>query len=118
MMPEYQNRERVYIQTRRSVLFALPLAAAASNLSDLREESIDAVDFPYMGYSVSDRFGRRIKFFITKGGNNAEKLPAIVSVLGSGADSNFLKRGDRLLDGHRVLREVFNGKAHILRSRE
>ena len=102
------------MQTRRSVLFGLPLAGAATNLSDLQQEPIRAVDFPYIGYSVSDRFGRRIRFFVTTEESSVQKLPIIVSVLGSGADSNFLKRGDRLLDGHRVLREVFKGKARIL----
>jgi len=101
------------MQTRRSVLFVLPFVAAATSLSDLREETVDAVDFPYLGYSVSDRLGRRIRFFVSKD-DDAHRLPLIVSVLGSGADSNFLKRGDRLLDGHRVLREVFKGKSRIV----
>jgi hypothetical protein len=55
-----------------------------------------------------------MRFFVTKEEKDAGKPPIIVSILGSGADSNFLKRGDRLLDGYRVLREVFKGKARIL----
>ena len=70
------------MQTRRSVLFALPLAAAVTNFSYLQQEPIRVADFPYIGYSVSDRFGRRIRFFVTKEENNAQKLPIIVSVLG------------------------------------
>lgn len=47
-------------------------------------------------------------------GNQNERLPIVVSVSGSGAFSNFARRGDRILEAHRTEREVFSGKAHIL----
>ncbi len=99
--------------TRRSVVGLPPALSIAQAFLDLKKETVQATGFPYIAYSISDRFGRRIRFFVTQEEDNASKLPLIVSILGSGADSNFLKRGDRLLDGHRVLREVFKGRARI-----
>lgn len=91
----------------------MPVFATAAKRADLKQETVTAAGFPYVAYSVSDRFNRRIRFFVTREEKSAT-LPLIVSILGSGADSNFLKRGDQLLDGHRVLREVFRGKARVL----
>src|SRR5437867_3810012 len=67
---------------------------------------------PYTRYHTLDRFDRRITFYVA--GNQNERLPIVVSVLGSGAFSNFIRRDDRILDAHRTAREVFTGRAHIL----
>ncbi len=66
----------------------------------------------YTRYFTTDKFDRRITFYIE--GDQTVKLPLVVSVLGSGAFSNFIRRGDRILDGHRTAREAFAGKAHIM----
>jgi hypothetical protein len=52
------------MQTRRSVLSALPLFTAVTGVEDLREEAIEAIDFPYLAYSVLDHFGRKVRFFV------------------------------------------------------
>src|SRR5215470_1496747 len=96
---------------RRALLFA-PLAAAAQDSSEPRKGTNEPAGIPYDGYFVSDRFGRQIHFFITN--EQDKKLPLVVSILGSGSDSNFLKRGDRVLDAHRALREVFKDRARVL----
>jgi len=67
---------------------------------------------PYTRYYTTDRFNRRITFYVY--GNQDERLPIVVSVLGSGAFSNFIRRGDQILDAHRTAREVFGERAHIL----
>jgi dienelactone hydrolase len=67
---------------------------------------------PYTRYYTTDRFDRRIAFYIDE--NQEDRLPIVVSVLGSGAYSNFVQREGRILDAHRIDREVFGGKAHVL----
>src|SRR5579863_8961917 len=44
----------------------------------------------------------------------SQRLPVVVSVLGSGAYSNFIQRNGQILDAHRTQREVFGTKAHVL----
>ena len=67
---------------------------------------------PYTRYRTIDRFHRNITFYLD--GDQTTPLPIVLSILGSGAYSNFIQRGDRTLDAHRTTREVFAGKAHIL----
>src|SRR6476469_9510192 len=67
---------------------------------------------PYDCYHTQDRLQRRITFCMTNDGGT--KLPLVVSILGSGAHSNFVRRDGKLLDGHLRLREVFRGIAHVL----
>lgn len=67
---------------------------------------------PYTRYYTTDRFGRRITFYIAA--KQEERLPIVVSLSGSGASSQFLSRGGKILDAHRTEREVFGAKAHIL----
>lgn len=66
----------------------------------------------YTRYYTSDRFGRRITFYIS--GDQNQRLPIVVSVLGSGAYSNFVRQGDRILEFHSTDRKLFNGTAHLL----
>jgi len=69
-------------------------------------------DIPYTRYFTRDRFNRRITFYVH--GNQSERLPLVVSVLGSGAYSNFIRVGDEIRDGHRAAREAFGDKAHVV----
>jgi pimeloyl-ACP methyl ester carboxylesterase len=69
-------------------------------------------DTPYTRYFTQDQFGRRITFYID--GDQTKRLPLVVSISGSGAFSNFIRRGDRILDAHRTEREVFADRAHIM----
>ena len=67
---------------------------------------------PYTRYHTTDRFDRRITFYVS--GNQEDRLPVVVSILGSGAYSNFIRRGGQILDTHRTERETFAATAHIL----
>jgi hypothetical protein len=87
------------------MLFAPAAAFAAQKASPSHDPRFGEI--PYEAFTVRDSFHREILFFVTPQPNGRRKVPLIVSLLGSGADSNFLRRGDRVLDGHRVLREVF-----------
>ena len=98
--------------TRRALLFAPGVAQAAHKA--LRHHDTRFGQIPYDAFTVRDRFRREILFFVTPLPEGIRKMPLIVSILGSGADSNFLRRGDRVLDGHRLLREVCQNRARIL----
>lgn len=100
------------------ILVALALAAslsfAAHEAYRPEKDQGQTEDIPYQRYFTQDAFGRRIVFYLTKAAGASEPRPLVVSILGSGADSNFLRRGDRILDAHRALRTAFDGKAVIL----
>lgn len=66
----------------------------------------------YARYYTRDDLGRRITFYVS--GDQNQPLPLVVSVLGSGAYSNFIERNGRILDAHRTQREVFGSQAHVL----
>lgn len=96
-----------------------PLLAAVVLTSLRAEGPYEAVrdpqspeGIPYTRYHTLDRFHRRIAFYVS--GDQDEPLPIVVSILGSGAYSNFIQRDGRVLDAHRIDREVFDGKAHLL----
>ena len=97
-----------------SVLFALTLVPSAQGQRRYRavRDPASPPEISYTRYFTRDRFNRRITFYIN--GDLNERLPIVVSVLGSGAYSNFLREGDRIVDGHRAAREAFSGKAHVL----
>jgi pimeloyl-ACP methyl ester carboxylesterase len=98
--------------TRRTLLLTPAIALAAQKASPKHDARFGEI--PYEAFTVRDRLHREILFFVTPQPQGSGKLPLIVSILGSGADSNFLRRGDRVLDGHRVLREVFQNRARVL----
>lgn len=100
------------MRTRRAFLLAPAVTYAAYRPAPKRDRQFG--DIAYDPFTIRDRFHREILFFITPEAREKQKLPLIVSILGSGADSNFLRRGDHVLDGHRVLREVFQDRARIL----
>jgi predicted esterase len=73
-------------------------------------------EIPYTRYFTKDKFGRRITFYVH--GDQAKKLPLVVSVLGSGAYSNFIRVNGEIRDGHRAAREAFSERggerAHVV----
>jgi predicted esterase len=88
-----------------------PPAPAQSRYRALKDPRTPA-EIPYTRYFTRDRFDRRITFYIH--GDQNQRLPIVLSVLGSGAYSNFIRVGGEIRDGHRAAREAFAGKAHIL----
>ncbi|MBI2818938.1 MAG: prolyl oligopeptidase family serine peptidase [Acidobacteria bacterium] len=96
------------------ILFALTLIPSAQGQRRYRavRDPASPPEIPYTRYFTRDRFDRQITFYIN--GDQNKRLPLVASVLGSGAYSNFLREGDKIVDGHRAAREAFGGKAHIL----
>ncbi len=94
------------------LLIVLLSPVNAQSLYEAVKDPQSPQGIPYTRYYTTDRFDRRITFYID--GRQDERLPIVVSVLGSGAFSNFIRRGERILDAHRTAREVFGGRAHIL----
>ena len=97
-----------------ALALSLALTATAQGTYQAKEDRNQSDDIPYQRYFTRDAFGRRITFYITKPAESALRLPLVVSILGSGADSNFIRRNGRILDGHRALRTIFAGRAYVL----
>ena len=96
---------------RLVVLLLAPLCFGAD--SYVPEPAKDALTgSPFDRYYTEDAFHRRITFYMT--GDSGTRLPLVVSILGSGAHSNFVRRDGQLLDAHLRLREAFQGVAHVL----
>src|ERR1700675_1774906 len=90
-----------------ALIFVLLSAVSAQSRYQPTKDPQSPAGTPYTRYYTLDRFDRRITFYV--GGNQNERLPIVVSVLGSGAFSNFIRRDDRILDAHRTAREAFSG---------
>jgi dienelactone hydrolase len=105
-------RRRKATIIRLLVLALLPSLACAQELYQALKDPQSPAEIAYTRYFTKDRFGRKITFYIN--GDQRQTLPIVVSVLGSGAFSNFIRRDDRILDGHRTPRELFGQRAHIL----
>ncbi|MBI3934807.1 MAG: prolyl oligopeptidase family serine peptidase [Acidobacteria bacterium] len=92
-------------------LTVLPSAHAQRRYRPVKDPA-SPPEIPYTRYFTRDRFDRKITFYIH--GDQSQPLPMVVSVLGSGAYSNFIRVGEEIRDGHRAAREAFDGKAHVL----
>ena len=95
-----------------SVLALTPPTANAQEPYQPLKDPQSPPGIAYTRYFTKDRFGRKITFYVS--GDQSHRLPLVVSVLGSGAYSNFIRRNGQILDAHRTQREVFGTKAHIL----
>ncbi len=72
------------------------------------------LQIPYQRYFTKDRFDRRITFYVTTPTLASSKRPLVAMILGSGCYSNFIRRGDSILDAHRALRGVLSERAYLL----
>lgn len=97
-----------------SILLALSLTPCAHGQQRYRaiKDAASPAEIPYTRYFTKDKFNRRITFYLS--GDQSKQLPIVLSVLGSGAYSNFVRENGKIYDGHRAAREAFDGKAHIL----
>jgi dienelactone hydrolase len=95
-----------------SVLALTPSTVSAQELYQPLKDPQSPPGIAYTRYFTKDRFGRKITFYVS--GDQSQRLPLVVSVLGSGAYSNFIRRNGQILDAHRTQREVFGTKAHVL----
>jgi predicted esterase len=96
--------------------FLLVLTVASSCYGQSRYKALkdpqSPPGIPYTRYFTKDKFNRRITFYIH--GDQGRRLPLVLSVLGSGAYSNFIRVGDEIRDGHRAAREAFDNRAHVV----
>jgi predicted esterase len=95
-----------------ALLCALAETASAQGRYRAVKDPASPAGIPYTRYFTKDKFDRRITFYVH--GDAARQLPIVVSVLGSGAYSNFVRVGDEIQDGHRAAREAFDGLAHVV----
>jgi dienelactone hydrolase len=93
-------------------IFALLSAVSAQSRYQPAKDPQSPPDISYTRYYTLDRFDRRITFYVS--GDQAERLPLVVSILGSGAYSNFIRIDGRTREAHRADREIFTGKAHLV----
>ena len=105
------------VSTSAGILLALvctafAVGAHAQSRYRAARDPQSPLEILYTRYFTKDKFGRRITFYIS--GDQTKRLPIVVSVLGSGAYSNFMRENGKIFDGHRAAREAFEGKAHIV----
>jgi len=96
------------------ILIVLTLVPCAHGQRRYRavKDSASPPEIPYTRYFTRDKLNRRITFYIH--GDQTKRLPIVVSVLGSGAYSNFIRIEGQIRDGHRAAREAFGDQAHVL----
>ncbi len=114
----WRSQSPLRLVTRRSpvlaLMFSALLAATAQEPYQPELDRSQTDDIPYRRYFTRDALGRRITFYVTRSDEPAQRLPLIVSILGSGSDSNFIRRNDRVLDGHRALRNIVGNSARVM----
>lgn len=71
---------------------------------------------PYERYTTTDKLGRQITFYLSEEPADAPPLPLVVYVQGSGCQSNFGRRNDRIIpqNGHATIGDIVRGKARLL----
>lgn len=96
------------------VLGAWPMIVAAQNVrSPVLRGKVPSQ--PYIAFDVVDAFGRTITGYLSEA-RGTEPRPLIVYVHGSGHQSHFQRRGDRIVpaNGHATLVDVAGDGARIL----
>ncbi len=88
---------------------------------DAKKDTTTIKNFNYQRYFVTDKFGRKVTFYLSKTKNEAStKLPLVVSIQGSGSQSIFLQidteNGTRIVSGgpDSVIRRTFKNKVRVL----
>ncbi len=71
---------------------------------------------PWLPYTTIDTLGRSIRFYLSETGSDDRVLPLVVYVHGSGGNSHFQRRGERIVgsNGHSTVNDVFRQTARIL----
>lgn len=70
---------------------------------------------PFHRYTTTDSLGRTITFYLSRVSDKNTKLPIILFIGGSGSQSHFSQRGDRIAGGiQNLLLQQVNKKARIL----
>lgn len=71
-----------------ALMFSVVPDATAQGMYLAEPERGQTDDIPYQRYFTRDALGRRITFYVTKSTESAPHVPLVVSILGSGSDSN------------------------------
>jgi esterase/lipase len=96
-----------------ALLFGFTLQA--QNLYQARKDSVKVPGQPYLRYFTKDKFDRSVTFYLSET-KSTSKLPLVVYVQGSGANSNFSKNNDKITprNGHIYVYESLEEKARLL----
>ena len=90
-------------------------AISSQTLYKATKDSIKVPRQPYLRYFTKDKYDRKITFYVSEV-TVTEKLPLVVYVQGSGANSHFIIHNEQLIpvNGHIYITESLNGKARLL----
>lgn len=97
-----------------AALFA-PIQNYSQTIYKAIKDSVKVPRQPYLRFFTKDKYERKITFYISEVTGTA-KLPLIVYVQGSGANSHFIIHNDQLIpaNGHIFITESLNNKARLL----
>jgi predicted esterase len=98
-----------------SAYFFMSLCSFGQDLYQAKKDTVKVPRQPYFRYFTKDKYGRQVTFYISET-NSTAKLPLIVYVQGSGANSNFIIKNDKLIpvNGHIYITESLQDKARLL----
>lgn len=92
------------------ILFTLPVFSLAQDSAKSAAPQI-----PYDRGETTDKYQRKITFYLSKTKDPTAKLPLAVFVQGSGCESLFVKVGDQIGGGiQNLLLQIVRGKARLL----
>jgi pimeloyl-ACP methyl ester carboxylesterase len=98
-------------------LVAGPVAAQPAESESADSSDLVAAGILFQRGTTKDSLGRMITYYLSNppGNDPAGKWPVTLLILGSGCQSIFSKRGDRIFCGYQnPLREVARGRARVL----
>ncbi len=99
-------------------LFGQPSASADTPLEryQAQKDTERVPSQPFDRYFTTDKFGRRITFYVSEEPADSRRLPLVVYVQGSGCQSHFGTRGERIIpqNGHGTVADVVRGKARLV----
>lgn len=103
----------------KRLLYLLYVAFAVSIGDDSVLPKLDEekLTIPYERYTVKDVHGRTITFYVSRRSKDAEgkTLPTVLFIGGSGCQSNFMKRGDKIGGGlQNLFLKQANGGARVV----
>src|SRR5271157_5558416 len=77
-------------------------------------ETFTAAESRFRRYQTTDSFRRQITFCVTENEADGTPRPLALFILGSGAYSQFLIQGGKILTGHHDFLRVLNHRARLL----
>lgn len=92
-----------------------PIENYSQTIYEAIKDSVKVPRQPYLRFFTKDKYERKITFYISEV-TGAAKLPLVVYVQGSGANSHFIIHNEQLIpvNGHIFITESLNNKARLL----